>query len=106
MVILALAASALPWLASAAEKPDVTITVVEDPKELKEKVNTISLPDAGVESHASQPAAKTPGGRARNDREDSGHDAAGNARSDSSAAKSDAKDAEADAKESTGKADD
>ena len=107
VIVVALAASALPGLASAADKPvtDVTITVVEDPKQLKEKVNKISLPEAGVESHAS-PAAKAPGGRARNDREDSHPDAADNAHSDSNAAKSDAKDAHADATENSGKTDD
>ena len=38
VIVVALAASALPGLASAADKPvtDVTITVVEDPKQLKE----------------------------------------------------------------------
>jgi hypothetical protein len=35
---------------------DVTITVVEDPEQLKEKVNTIALPDAEEESHAVQPS--------------------------------------------------
>ena len=113
-VILSLAASALPGLASAADKPvtDVTITVVEDPKQLKEKVNTISLPDVGHESNASPSPAKAPGGRAANDRQEShvnrdpGHDAADNARSDSAAAKSDAKDAHSDAAENANKADD
>ena len=115
VVAVALAASALPGLASAADKPvtDVTITVVEDPKQLKEKVNTISLPEAGAESHSSHAAAKAAGGRARNDRENSHHehedshpDAADNARSDSNAAKSDANDAHSDATENANKADD
>jgi hypothetical protein len=53
-VFLAVVGCCATASASAADQraADVTITVVEDPEQLKEKVNTISLPDANEDSHA------------------------------------------------------
>src|SRR3981081_548411 len=61
-VFLAVFACCAAASASAADQraADVTITVVEDPEQLKEKVNTIRLPDADdaddadEDSHAAQ----------------------------------------------------
>jgi hypothetical protein len=81
-----------------AGKKDVTITVVDDPDQLSEKVNTISLPAA--DDDKSEASAK-PGKEAENvdessksDAEDTRHDAGDKAQGDTGDSKQDASDAQ------------
>jgi hypothetical protein len=92
--------------ASAADQraADVTITVVEDPEQLKEKVNTIRLPDADdadEDSHAAQKSghqnqsdknSKDAGDQQRNEAAETTHAAGDKAHSAAEAAKSDTND--------------
>lgn len=102
--------------ASAEDKrpADVTITVVEDPEQLKEKINKIRLPDASEDSHAPQKSGNESrknsnaadsqqhneaaeghhdaGGQQHHDATERHHDAAENAKSAAEAAKVDADD--------------
>jgi hypothetical protein len=94
--------------ASAADQraADVTITVVEDPEQLKEKVNTIRLPDADDadgDSHAAQTSghqsepdknSHNVGDQQRNEASETNHDAGDKAQSAADAGKSDANDAQ------------
>ncbi len=69
--------AAMPASADDDKHPaDVTITVVEDPEQLKEKINKIRLPDANEDARAvqkggnrreSQPSASGTGGQQRNE---------------------------------------
>jgi hypothetical protein len=84
---------------------DVTITVVEDPEQLKEKVNTIRLPDADdadEDPHAQQNTghrnesdknSNDASDQQRNDAVEADHNAGDKAQSAPEAAKSDADDA-------------
>jgi hypothetical protein len=94
--------------ASAADQraADVTITVVEDPEQLKEKVNTIRLPDADdadEDSHAAQKSghqnesdknSHNVGDQQGNEAAETNHDTGDKAQSAADAAKSDANDAQ------------
>ena len=91
--------------ASAADQraADVTITVVEDPEQLKEKVNTIRLPDADEDSHAAQKSghqnesdknSHNVGDQQGNEAAETKHDTGDKAQSAADAAKSDANDAQ------------
>jgi cobalamin biosynthesis protein CobT len=93
--------------ASAAEQraADVTITVIEDPEQLKEKVNTIRLPDADdadEDPHAARKAghrnesdknSNEPGDQQRDDAAQVDHNASDKAQSVAEAAKSQANEA-------------
>lgn len=103
MVLLAALGCCAAGSASAADQraADVTITVVEDPEQLKEKVNTISLPDADEDSHAAQESghqdesqknSNDAGDQQRDEAAESHHDAGDKAQSAAGAAKSDAND--------------
>jgi hypothetical protein len=82
---------------------DVTITVVEDPKQLKEKVNTIRLPDADEDSRAAQKSghqtesdknSHDAGDRQRNEAAESHRNSVNKTQSAAEAAKSEANDAQ------------
>ena len=93
--------------ASAAEQraADVTITVIEDPEQLKEKVNTIRLPDADdadEDPHAARKSghrnesdknSNEPGDQQRDDAAQVDHNASDKAQSAAEAAKSEANEA-------------
>jgi hypothetical protein len=113
--LAALGSGVAPASAADADKKDVTITVVDDPDQLTEKVNTISLPAADDE-HSEAPAkrgkeaargkaaehdtaaehgkqAHDAAENANNDAEDTKHDAGRPAQGDVGASKQDANDA-------------
>src|SRR3981081_3387869 len=106
-VFLAVFACCATASASAAEQraADVTITVIEDPEQLKEKVNTIRLPDAD-DADEDPPAARKsghrnesdknsnePGDQQRDDAAQVDHNASDKAQSAAEAAKSEANEA-------------
>ncbi|HEV7442979.1 MAG TPA: hypothetical protein VGO18_10325 [Steroidobacteraceae bacterium] len=107
-VFLAVFACCAAASASAADQraADVTITVVEDPEQLKEKVNTIRLPDADDadgDSHGAQKSghqnesnknSNDAGNQQRNEAAETNHDAGEKAQSAADAVKSDANDAQ------------
>jgi hypothetical protein len=107
-VFLAVFGCCAPAPASAVDQraADVTITVVEDPEQLKEKVNTIRLPEADnadEDSHAAQKSghpnesdknSNDAGHQQRNEAAETNHDAGDKAQSAAEAAKSDANDAQ------------
>ena len=71
---------------------DVTITVVNDPEQLNEKVNRISLPPVEVPPHALPKPEKNadPSKEAHGDREPTAHEASGAEQGVSDSSKSDA----------------
>src|SRR3977135_2357136 len=110
-VFLAVVGCCATASASAADQraADVTITVVEDPEQLKEKVNTIRLPDAddaddadgashgakkSGQQNESNKNSNDAGNQQRNEAAETNHDAGEKAQSAADAVKSDANDAQ------------